>query len=79
MRFSLIVAIGFGALVIGGSAILAPPASSQTNLYTDRFGNTSGTVGDDSVNLYTDRGGYTTGSIGDESVSTYRDRFGYTN
>jgi hypothetical protein len=61
MRLPLIVSIGFGALVIGGSAILAPLASSQTNLYTDRFGNTSGTVGDSSVNLYTDRFGNTTG------------------
>ncbi len=49
-----------------------------TNLYTDSFGNTTGTVDGQSVNLYTDSFGNTTGSVGGKPINSYTDSFGNT-
>jgi len=42
----------------------APAAVAQNTLYTDKYGNTTGTIGNKSVNTYTDRSGNTTGTVG---------------
>src|SRR5262249_698735 len=73
-RLAALRLIIFVALVF----LQIPALHAQSSLYTDRFGNTTGTIGNDSVNMYRDRFGNTTGTIGNDSVNTYRDRFGNT-
>jgi hypothetical protein len=63
-----------GTVLIG----FASAASAQTSLYTDSFGNTTGTKDGQSVNLHKDSFGNTTGTVGNKSVNTYSDSFGNT-
>lgn len=49
-----------------------------TNLYTDSYGNTTGTIDGQSVNLYRDAYGNTSGSVGGKSINTYTDAYGNT-
>ena len=51
---------------------------AQTNLRTDSFGNTTGTIDGERVNLRTDSFGNTRGSIGDQRINTRTDSFGNT-
>jgi len=66
--------------VLGGAflAALSGASIAQTNLQTDRFGNTTGTLNGQSVNIQRDQFGNTTGRIGDRSVNTQTDNFGNT-
>ncbi len=50
----------------------------QTNLHTDSFGNTTGTIDGQRVNLHTDRFGNTTGTVGGQRYNTHTDNFGNT-
>ena len=63
-----------GTVLLGFMAVV----NAQTNLYADRSGNTTGTIGTSSVNTYRDRSGNTTGTIGDTPINRYTDRFGNT-
>ena len=63
-----------GTVFIG----FASAANAQTSLYTDSFGNTTGTKDGQSVNLHKDSFGNTTGSVGNNSVNTHSDSFGNT-
>ena len=54
----------------------APAAVAQNTLYTDKYGNTTGTIGNKSVNTYTDRSGNTIGTVGRKSVNISSDRYG---
>jgi hypothetical protein len=67
--------IAFVAVVIG---LINGEVRAQSDLYTDSFGYTRGTIGNDSVNLHDDAFGYTRGTIGNDSVNLHEDAFGYT-
>ena len=54
----------------------APAAVAQNTLYTDKYGNTTGSIGNKSVNTHTDRSGNTTGTVGNKNVNMYSDRYG---
>ena len=66
--------------VLGGAVlvVLSVASIAQTNLQTDRFGNTTGTMNGQSVNIQRDQFGNTTGRIGNNSVNTQSDQFGNT-
>jgi len=51
-------------------------ASASCNTSTDRYGNTTGTIGSSRVNTSTDRYGNQTGSIGSTRVNCSTDRYG---
>lgn len=53
-------------------------AQAQSNLYTDKYGYTTGTIGNRGVNIYSDRYGNTTGTIGNQRIDTYSGRSGNT-
>ena len=52
--------------------------ADSLSLFSDSFGNTYGSIGNNSVNTYSDSFGSTYGSIGNNSVNTYSDSFGNT-
>jgi hypothetical protein len=56
----------------------APAAVAQNTLYTDKYGNTTGSIGNKSVSTYTDRSGNTSGTVGNKNVDMYSDRSGNT-
>jgi hypothetical protein len=49
---------------------------SISNLYQDRYGNTSGIVNGKPYNTYTDRTGTESGMYGDKPINIHRDRYG---
>ncbi len=53
-------------------------ATAQTNLQTDQFGNTTGTMNGERVNIQRDQFGNTTGTIGDRRINRHTDQFGNT-
>ena len=51
---------------------------ARGNLYTDPYGNTSGSIGGQRYNTYTDPYGNTSGSIGGQRFNCYTDTYGNT-
>ena len=52
-------------------AIQQAQIGNNIDIYSDDFGNTTGTIGGDSINPYTDDFGNTTGKIDGRSVNCY--------
>jgi len=63
-------------LLFAALAATGAHAVAQTHLFTDRFGNTSGTINGQSAHFFTDRFGNTSGRIGSRSIHCFSDRFG---
>ena len=66
----------FARVITFAFILSAPAAVAQNILYTDKYGNTTGTIGNKSVNTSTDRSGNTTGTVGSKSVNISSDRYG---
>ncbi len=58
--------------------ISAPSFGGGTNLHTDAYGNTTGTIDGERVNIHTDSYGNTTGTIGDYRINRHTDSYGNT-
>jgi hypothetical protein len=53
-------------------------AIRTVNTYTDRYGNTKGSIGGKYISTYSNGYGGTTGTIGNKRISTYGDGYGNT-